>query len=270
MKFSYVLPDPLSYGSLDEFEKDLNFMKQLGYDSVELQITDPADLQEKLLRDSLDKCEYDLVAFQTGATYATRGNCLSSPDKAVRERTKELLKRFIDFAQRFSSIIVFGSLQGRRSDEPDYQKGLAHILEAMEIIGKYATEKKVIIAYEPVNHLETAYHNTIASVKNIIRDFNLPGLRLMIDTFHMNIEETSMVECLYDIRDILVHVHLSETNRDTLGLGHWNTGSFLEKLNEIGYEGCCSMGVYNSKLPRRQCMQKCMEVLKAIKTDNNK
>jgi 5-keto-L-gluconate epimerase len=268
MKFSYVLPDPVSYESLDEFEKDLSYMKQLGYDSVELQIADPADLQEKELRDSLAKFEYDLVAFQTGATYVTKGNCLSARDQTVRERTKDLLKRFVDFAQRFSSIMVFGSLQGRRSDEPDYQKGLAHILEAMEIIGKYATEKGVIIAYEPVNHLETAYHNTIVSVKNIITHFNLPGLRLMIDTFHMNIEEISMMDCLDDIKDILVHVHLSETNRDVLGLGHWNTSSFLKKLTEIGYEGYCSLGVYNSQLPRRRCMQKCLEAVKPFETNN--
>jgi D-psicose/D-tagatose/L-ribulose 3-epimerase len=261
MKFSYVLPDPGSYGTWDEFAADVHYLKQLGYDAMELQIADPAELEEKALREVLSRSDFELIAFQTGTTYLTKGNCLSSPDKAVRERTKELLKRFVDLAQRFSSIMVFGSLQGRRADESDYQKGLSRILEAMEIVGRYATANGVTIAYEPVNHLETAYHNTIASVADLVRKFNLPGIRLMIDTFHMNIEEVSMTDGLEAVKDILVHVHLSETNRNVLGLGHWDTQAFLKKLGAIGYEGYCSIGVYNSRLPRRDCMRKCLEAV---------
>ena len=116
MKFSYVLPDPVSYPSWDDFESDLAFMKQTGYDAVELQIADPADVHEEKLQESLSKVDYDLIASQTGATYYTRGNCLCSPDATVRQRTIDLLKRFVDFARRFGCVMVFGSLQGRASD----------------------------------------------------------------------------------------------------------------------------------------------------------
>ena len=262
MKLSYVLPDPGSYTSWQEFEGDVACMKELGYDCVELQIADPADLDEEKLRGMLNKFEYDLVSFQTGSTYYSRGNCLSVPDAGVRERTIELLKRFVDFAQRFSSIIVFGSLQGRASDEADHDKGLGRILAAVKEVGKYATERGVVVAYEPVNHLETEYSNTIAAVAKHIREMALPGVQLMIDTFHMNIEEASMTDCLDGIRDVLKHVHLSETNRDVLGAGHWNTAEFFEKLDEIGYEGCCSIGVYRTQVPRRQAMQECIDVVK--------
>ena len=108
MKFSYVLPDPASYAGWEEFDGDLACMKQAGYHAVELQIADPADLDENRLRRSLEGVGYRLCAFQTGGTYATRGNCLCTGDEAVRRRTIDLLKS--------RDVWVFGVEQERGQD----------------------------------------------------------------------------------------------------------------------------------------------------------
>ena len=236
-------------------------MKRLGYDAVECQISDPDDIDAVRLSRSLDQVDYDLVAFQTGTSYYSRGNCLSSPDPGVRQRTVELLKRFVDFSRRFGSIIVFGSLQGRASDEPNHAKGQDRILAAMKTVADYATSENALVAFEPVNHLETAYHNTIDSVATLVRDFQQPGLQMMIDTFHMNIEEASLTDCLAGIQDILKHVHVSETNRDVLGRGHLATADFFQKLRDNGYDGPCSLGVYQTTLPRHECMRICFDAI---------
>jgi len=263
MKFSYVLPDPGSYPRWEDLDGDLDVMKRLGYDAVELQITDPAELEEERLRCSLERVGYPLCAFQTGGSYATRGNCLCTADPQIRGRTIGLLRSFVDLAARWRSVIVFGSLQGRAKDEPNLDAGRQRILDAMTLVGRYATDRNVVIAYEPVNHLEVAYFHTIAEVHQLVRTIGLPGLRMMVDTFHMNIEEKSVQEPLGPIRDVLAHVHLSETNRDVLGGGHWDTAAFLRELRQLGYPGCCSVGVYNSRLSRHECIARCMDVLQA-------
>ena len=84
----------------------------------------------------------------------------------------------------------------------------------------------------------------------------------MVDTFHMNIEEKDMLAPLAGIRDILAHVHLSETNRDVLGAGHWPTAAFLAELSRIDYRGYCTVGVYNTRRTRRESMEECMAELK--------
>jgi sugar phosphate isomerase/epimerase len=261
MPFSYVLPDPASYGSWGEFEGDLACMKRAGYDAVELQIADPALFDEARVRRALDAVGYRLCAFQTGSTYATRGNCLSTADATVRGRTIDLLNSFVDLAARWGSTIVFGSLQGRLKDEPDRAAGEARIREAMAEVGRHATRAGVILAFEPVQHGEVGFHNTIAQVAELVRGLDLPGVRMMIDTFHMNIEERDMFAPLAAIRDILAHVHLSETNRDALGTGHWPTAAFLGQLRQIGFKGYRSIGVYNTRLPRRQCIQRSMDAI---------
>ena len=114
-------------------------------------------------------------------------------------------------------------------------------------MGEYAVEKRATIAFEPVNHGEVGFHNTIAEAAGLVRGLKLPSVRLMIDTFHINIEERDVLAPLAGIRDILAHVHLSETNRDVLGTGHWPTAGFLDRLAEIGYDGYCTVGVYNSR-----------------------
>ncbi len=261
VRMSFVLPDPASYRDWTEFDSDLACLRRAGYDAVELQIPDPALFDEAHVRRSLEAVGYAMCAFQTGSTYATRGNCLSTADAAVRRRTIDLLNSFVDLAARWGSTIVFGSLQGRLKDEPDRALAAGRIREALIEVGQHATSAGVTLAFEPVQHGEVGFHNTIAEVADLVRGLDLPGVRMMIDTFHMNIEERDMFAPLPAIRDILAHVHLSETNRDVLGTAHWPTAAFLDQLQQVGYQGYCSIGVYNTRLPRQQCIQRCMEVI---------
>jgi 5-keto-L-gluconate epimerase len=264
MRFSYVLPDPSSYRDWSEFDADLACMKRAGYDAVELQIPDPVLFDESRVRRALDAAGFTMRAFQSGATYYSRGNCLCTADEAIRRRTVALLKSFIDLAARWKALIVFGSLQGRLTDEPDRARGEARIRAAILEVGRYATDLGVTLAFEPVQHGEVGFHNTIAEVAELVRGLNLSGVRMMIDTFHMNIEERDMLAPIAPIRDIMAHVHLSETNRDILGEGHWPTAAFLAELKRLDYSGYCSIGVYNAQRSRQESIVRCMETLQAV------
>ena len=193
MKLSYVLPDPASYREWDEFDGDLACMKKAGYDAVELQIADPTMFDERRVRQSLQQADYEMCAFQTGSTYGSRGNCLSTADETVRLRTIVLLKSYVDLASRWNALIVFGSLQGRLSDEPNRQAGQSRIWEALREVGHYAATQHATLAFEPVNHSEVGFHNTIAQAACLVRSLNLASVRMMIDTFHINIEEKDVL-----------------------------------------------------------------------------
>lgn len=229
-----------------------------------VEVADPAQFDEDRVRRTLDRVGYTMCAFQSGSTYATRGNCLSSPDENVRTRTTALLKSFVDLAARWQSVIVFGSLQGRLRDEPDEALAKRRIRAAIEEVGRYASDRGVVLAFEPVCHEEVGFHNTIAEVAELVRSLGLPGVRMMIDTFHMNIEEKDLCGCFCPDRDLLAHVHLSETNRDVLGTGHWPTAAFCEALATIGYQGYLSVGVYRTRLPRRTSIERSMAELRRL------
>jgi sugar phosphate isomerase/epimerase len=261
-RYAYVLPGPNAYSDRKSFESDLVAVKQSGYDAVELQIADPAQINEEALRESLERAGLPLCAVQTGGTYATLGNCLCTADDTRRERTMQLLRRFVDFASHFDVVLVFGSLQGRQSDEPDLHNGHNRILSAMREIAAYASRFHVTIAYEPVNHMEVGWHHTIAEVAALVREINEPSLKLMFDTFHMNIEEKDLFHPLSEFKDLLAHIHLSDTNRDVLGSCRWPTAEFLDALEHIDYSGVVSVGVYNTSLTIQESMRFSMDAVR--------
>jgi len=66
----------------------------------------------------------------------------------------------------------------------------------------------------------------------------------MVDTIHMNVEETSLLEPIRDCGSSLRHVHLCESNGAILGTGHIDFASVLATLDEVGYNDFASVKVY--------------------------
>jgi D-psicose/D-tagatose/L-ribulose 3-epimerase len=262
MHFSYVLPDPASYSDWRRFDDDLAAMRCAGYEAVELQIADPMRFDDVRVRHSLDAVGYRLCAIQTGGTYATLGNCLATSNDSIRHPTTDLFRRFIDLAAPWPAVLVFGLLQGRLADEPDRAAGRRRIEEALADLGRYAEKLGVTIAVEPVCPALAGFFNTVDDVAALVRRLDLPNVRLMIDSQQMSLAEPLLPVPLGPIRDILTHVHLSETNHDILGTGHWDTGGFLRDLTQIGYNGLCSIGVYRTQSSRAEAMSRCMDVIR--------
>jgi sugar phosphate isomerase/epimerase len=101
------------------------------------------------------------------------------------------------------------------------------------------------MAMEPVNRYECGvFHNTVADVLASVAVVNSSSLRGMVDTFHVNIEETGQRQAIYDAAPMLSHCHLSETNRGLLGTGHLDFASVFSALHEVDYTGFVSVGIY--------------------------
>ncbi|GAH90583.1 unnamed protein product, partial [marine sediment metagenome] len=63
---------------------------------------------------------------------------------------------------------------------------------------------------------------------------------MLIDTFHMNIEEVSIYESIIKAKDYITHVHLADNNRWAPGSGHLNFAQVIEVLEKINYKGYLS------------------------------
>jgi 5-keto-L-gluconate epimerase len=66
------------------------------------------------------------------------------------------------------------------------------------------------------------------------------NLKMLVDTFHMNIEEPNIIESLKRVKDCISHVHFADSNRWAPGCGHINFKEILMALNEFGYQGAIS------------------------------
>ena len=140
--------------------------------------------------------------------------------------------------------LVVGMMQGLRSDEPDTDIANGRIIECLKEVGAAAESKGVEFVLEPVNHLQVGFNNSVAEVLQLIEAIGSPAIRPMVDTVHMNIEEKSLTQPIYDCGAALRHAHLCESNGGFFGTGRVDFPGVLQALSNIGYEGFGSVKVY--------------------------
>jgi D-psicose/D-tagatose/L-ribulose 3-epimerase len=111
-----------------------------------------------------------------------------------------------------------------------------------------AHERSLEIALEPLNRFESDMINTADDVMRLIRDVNHPAAKVLLDGFHMAIEERSIEHAITSVGDKLIHVQVSENYRGTPGTGQtpWNT--FKKGLCNINYPGAISIESFTPEI----------------------
>ncbi len=97
------------------------------------------------------------------------------------------------------------------------------------------------LGIEPLNRYETNYINTVGEALEFLDLLGCANAGLLLDTFHMNIEEPSIEGGIDAARGRIVNVHLPDSNRRAPGWGHLDLASIVAKLRAVGYDGCLGM-----------------------------
>ena len=105
---------------------------------------------------------------------------------------------------------------------------------------RVASELGVRIALEALNRYETSLLNTAADVVEIIQDSHLTATGILLDSFHMNIEERSLEQTIREYRKMIAHFHIADSDRWPPGHGHLKVEDQLTLLRELGYDGWVS------------------------------
>jgi D-psicose/D-tagatose/L-ribulose 3-epimerase len=97
------------------------------------------------------------------------------------------------------------------------------------------------IALEPLNRFESDLINTAEDVMRLIHDVNHSSAKVLLDGFHMAIEERDLETAITAVGDKLIHVQVSENYRGTPGTGQTPWDSFKKGLKNINYGGVVSI-----------------------------
>ena len=117
----------------------------------------------------------------------------------------------------------------------------ALLVEQLGRLAAYAGECGVTVFLEPLNRYETHLINRVDQALEIKRRVGSPHLRVLADTFHMNIEEADMAAAIRAGGADIGYVHLADSNRIVPGQGHTDFGGVLAALEGIAYKGWMSM-----------------------------
>lgn len=211
---------------------------RLGFDVLELCVEDPSLITGEVVADTIR--EADLGVSVCGAFGPDRD--LSHEDTGMREQGLIYLRGCIDLAQAVGSRLVVGpmySAVGKTrllpEDEREQQRRWA--AESLRAAGEYAGERGIGLALEPLNRFETDLVNTVEQGLDLCERIDLDNVGLLLDTFHMNIEEKSVPEAIRQAGDRMLHFHACENDRGTPGAGHVEWSPVLAAVREVGYGG---------------------------------
>ncbi|MEV0900646.1 sugar phosphate isomerase/epimerase family protein [Actinoplanes sp. NPDC049802] len=113
----------------------------------------------------------------------------------------------------------------------------AILLEGLAELGEHAARVGAILALEPLNRYEDHMVNRLDQAVDLIETVGLPSLKVLADTYHMNIEEDEPTTALLRAAPHLGHVQVSDSNRFQPGAGHLDWAALLGTLDAVGYDG---------------------------------
>jgi D-psicose/D-tagatose/L-ribulose 3-epimerase len=214
----------------------LSRIKEWGFNGVELflSLDEPANIIET--RKMLDRLGLECA---TCAVLPRSANLISA-DADVRARGVDFVTRCVERTQELGGHVMcgplyaaLGSMTGRRRTEEEWNwavRGLGAVAHRSEALG-------VVLCIEPLNRFETYFLNTQADAAQLAHAIGSPNVKVHFDTFHANIEERDPVASLRSLGSDLGHVHISENDRGTPGMGHTNWSGIFSALKDLGYDG---------------------------------
>jgi len=109
------------------------------------------------------------------------------------------------------------------------------IIGPLRELAKYASDYNIELLIEPLNRYSTPVCTEVEDAKYIIDLINQENVGMLLDTFHMNIEEDSIHDAIIRSNTMLKHVHISDNNRKMPGLAHIDFKSIIVALKKIKY-----------------------------------
>jgi D-psicose/D-tagatose/L-ribulose 3-epimerase len=232
---TWIWTSPLTDERIDELDPRI---AGLGFDVIELPLEEPGQWDPGRAAELVSE-------HRLGASLCCvigPGRDLSVADRGLVAETLEYLRYCVDAAGRLGSGVVAGPMYapvGRLwpMDAGERATTLGRVAEALRPLAEYAGERNVALAVEPLNRYETSLLNTVEQGLELVELVGSPACGLLLDTFHLNIEEKDPAAAALAAGGRIAHVHACGTDRGAPGADRFEWPGFLDALAEAGYGG---------------------------------
>lgn len=170
----------------------------------------------------------------------------SSEDLNIRKNALQYLKDCIDVAARGNARAINGVLYApwqAFSDLPK-EKRWENSAQVLREAAEYGKEKRVDLHVEIINRFESDFMNTLEEGAAFLEKVNHAHVKLLVDTFHMNIEEDNMFASIKKYISKIGCIHISENHRGIPGTGHIDWKQLMATLEDVGYDGYLEMETF--------------------------
>lgn len=208
---------------------------EIGYDGVELSLLGIDMARADEIRQQAEHSGLSLTC-STGLGPEADP---SSRDASVRDHAVDVLTDAIRVTSRLGSQGLAGVVAAPWGlfDPANKADRAARSAETLGRLDAVLAEEGVTLGIEGLNRFESDLTSTAAETCAIARATGSEHIGVLLDSFHMNIEEKDPPAALRAAGDTLVHYHVSDNDRGRPGSGRYNFPADAAALSEIGYRG---------------------------------
>jgi len=222
--------------------------KTLGFSAFEISLVNLAGIDPACIRQRAEAAGIEVV----GGIGLPQDKALATADQALREQTIAYLKAAVEAARAMGARLFIGMMYatpGKFSGQPPTPDEIRWITDGLAELAQFARRRDITLAIEPVNRYETYLLNTAAQAQAIVDAIAEPNVGLLLDTYHMNIEERGIPDTIRRHAQSLRHLHLNESDRGMLGGGNVDWAGLFATLKETRYQGIGSIETFGATSP---------------------
>jgi D-psicose/D-tagatose/L-ribulose 3-epimerase len=222
-------------------------IKSLGFDFIELLVPEPGELDAAETGRALADAGLDVVL----AARVNLQRNLASEDPAARRAGIDYLAEAARIARAMGARILGGPLYGNplvfagRAPAPVAEDlRLCRVdwcVEGLQRAGAAAADQGVALAVEPLNRFETDILNLTRQGIELVDRVGHKAVGLMLDTFHMAMEEADIADAIRTAGQRIVHFQANENHRGFIGTGSIDWAAVARALRDVGYGGPISL-----------------------------
>ena len=158
------------------------------------------------------------------------------------ESTQKYVRAAVDMAARAGARTLAGPIYSPVGktwpmDASERATTVRRLVENLRPVADHAAERGVTLALEPLNRFETSFMNTAEQVLEVVDRVASPALGVLLDTFHMNIEEHDPAAAIRLCKGHLAHFHACGCDRGAPGSDQIPWRRIASALRDTGYGG---------------------------------
>lgn len=221
-----------------DLKKYIEKAAKIGYDVLEFQAQALLDMSDGELSE-IKKCAADNGIELTYSLGLDPAYDISSPDDTVRNGGIRYLTNIMTQIGKMEGKLLSGVSYAGWGVPADCDKEarLAHSIKSMQTLAKTAGDLGITYGIEAVNRFEGILINTAAEARDYVERVGSANVGILLDTYHMNIEEANIGDAIRTAGDLLVGFHVGENNRTCPGRGHLCWSEIFGALKDVGYQG---------------------------------
>lgn len=232
---TWVWTSPLTDDALRRIAPQV---KEWGFDVIELPVENIGDWDPAAAAQLLRELGLDA----TVTLVMGEGRELVATDAATVTRTQDYLRGVVDAAHTVGAAVIAGPAYasvGRtwRMDYAERRRCYADLTANLGPVVDYAQQAGVQVAVEPLNRYETSLINTVDQGLDALAGLQDPGCGLLLDIYHMNIEETDIPAAIRRAGDRIAHVQVCANDRGAPGADHLPWPAIFQALDDVAYQG---------------------------------